>query len=86
MSRFLDQLDRISQNAPTPLGFGVTRAERTPGMALVALVSGNHAKGAPQSPIWLPMGAVLLGIDGPAGLESMKSSLPSAPWGVHVSP
>ena len=83
MSRFLDQLERISQNAPTPMGFGVTRAERTPGMALVALVSDNHAEGCAAIADLAPDGAVLLGIDGPAGLDSMKNILTSAPWGVH---
>ena len=82
MSRFLDQLERISQNAPTPLGFGVSRAERTPGMALVALVSGNHAEGCAAMASVAPDGAVLSGIGSPAGLESLKDSLPAAPWGV----
>ena len=83
MSRFLDQLERISQNAPTPLGFGVTRGERTPGMALVALVSDNHAEGCAAIAGLSPDGVVLSGIDGPAGLESLKGSLPTVPWGVH---
>ena len=83
MSSFLDQLERISQNAPTPLGFGVSRAERTPGMALVALVSGNHAEDCAAVAEMAVDGAILWGIDGPAGLDSLKDSLPSAPWGVH---
>ena len=82
MSRFLDQLERISQNAPIPLGFGMARAERTPGMALVALVSGNHAEGCMALASAVPDGSLLSGIDGPAGLESLKDSLPTAPWGV----
>ena len=83
MSRFLDQLERISQNAPTPLGFGVTRGERTPGMALVALVSDNHAEGCAAIAGLSPDGVLLSGIDGPAGLESLKDGLPYVPWGVH---
>ena len=82
MSRFLDQLERISQNTPTPLGFGVSRAERNPGMALVALVSGNHADGCAAVNGLGPEAAILAGAESPNGLLSLKDALSSTPWGV----
>ena len=82
MSRFLDQLERISQNAPTPLGFGVSRGERTPGMALVALVSSRHGEGCAAVAGLSPDGVILSGVDGPGGLDSLGDALPAAPWGV----
>ena len=45
MSKFLDVLERIRDGVTAPLGFGATRAEKLPGIALVGLVSGAHAKG-----------------------------------------
>ena len=45
MSKFLDVLERIRDGVSAPLGFGATRAEKLPGIALVGLVSGSHAKG-----------------------------------------
>ena len=83
MSRFLDQLERISQNTPTPLGFGVSRPARTPGMALVALVSGSHEEGCAAVAELAPDGAILSGVEGPGALESLKDSVPTAPWGVR---
>ena len=83
MSRFLDQLERISQNTPAPLGFGVSRAERTPGMALVTVVSGSHAEGCAVVGEVGPDGAILAGTGGPSALGSLKNSLPSVPWGVR---
>ena len=83
MSRFLDQLERISQNTPTPLGFGVSRPARTPGMALVALVSGSHGEGCAAVAELAPDGAILSGVEGPGALESLKDSVPTAPWGVR---
>ena len=45
MSKLLDLLDRIREGAPAPIGFGVTRPEKLPGMALIGLVSKDYAKG-----------------------------------------
>ena len=45
MSKFLDRLEQISRSAPAPLGFGVTRAQKTPAMALVGLVTEDYSSG-----------------------------------------
>ena len=83
MSKFLDRLERISLSAPAPIGFGVSRAEKTPGMALVALVSRDHASGC-GAIAGLAPDAVLLGsVDGPEFIKELDSDLPSVPWGVR---
>ena len=45
MSKFLDRLKQIKDGEQTALGFGVSRTRTLPGMALVVLVSSDHAKG-----------------------------------------
>ena len=35
MNKFLDLLDSIREGAPTPLGFGASRAQKLPGIALI---------------------------------------------------
>ena len=44
MNKFLDLLDSIREGAPAPLGFGASRAEKLPGIALISLVSEDHKK------------------------------------------
>ena len=83
MSKFLDRLERISRSAPTPIGFGVSRAEKTPGMALVALVSSKHATGCRAVAGLAPDAVLLEGIAGPASIKKLASALPKVPWGVR---
>ena len=85
MSKFLDRMERISLAAPGGIGFAAARTEKTPGLALVGLVSKSYAKGlATVSKLGLDA-ALLSGIDDAAGLKRYEKSLPSAPWGVSTS-
>ena len=84
MSKFLDLLERISEGAPTPLGFGVARPARLPGMALVGLVSGDHTKGIGAVADLGLDAALVSGVDGPESLKKLGESLPAKPWGAKV--
>ncbi len=83
MSKFLDRLEQISRSTPTPIGFGVSRAEKTPGMALVALVSSKHATGCRAVAGLAPDAVLLGGIAGPGSIKKLASALPKVPWGVR---
>ena len=85
MSKFLDRMERITLGGPGGMGFGAVRTEKTPGLALIGLVSGSYAKGlATVSKLALDA-ALLSGIDDAAGLKRIEKSLPSVPWGVKTS-
>ena len=82
MSEFLDSLEKISTNAPAPLGFGVRREQRPPGMALVVQISSNHASGSEAISDLSPQGVLLSGIDDLPSLKKIAPGLPSIPWGI----
>ena len=85
MSKFVERLEKISQGVTGGLGFGVAKAEKTPALALVGHISKNYAAGlAAVAKLGLDA-ALLAGVDGPAGLKKLKKSLPSLPWGVHLT-
>ncbi len=85
MSKFLDRMERITVAGPGGMGFGAARTEKTPGLALIGLVSGSYAKGlATVSKLALDA-ALLSGIDNATGLKQIEKSLPSVPWGVKTS-
>jgi hypothetical protein len=85
MSKFLDFLERIRDGAPAPMGFGAARAEKLPGLALVGLVSGDHARGVGVVSEVKPDAALLAGVDGPEALKKLTESLSPLPWGASVS-
>jgi hypothetical protein len=85
MSKFLDFLERIRDGAPAPMGFGAARAEKFPGLALVGLVSGDHAQGIGIVSEVKPDAALLAGVDGPEALKKLTEPLSSLPWGASVS-
>jgi hypothetical protein len=85
MSKFLDFLSRIREGASTPLGFGATRGEKLPGMALVGLVSGDHAKGVGVAAEVGADAMIIAGVDGPDGVKTLAASFPAKPWGARVS-
>lgn len=85
MSDFLDRLERIKVGVPAPLGFGAPRAQKTPGMALVGLVSQDHAKGMGVLGDLKPDAALVSGVDDPAALKGFAQSLNSGvPWGASL--
>jgi hypothetical protein len=86
MSKFQDRLERISLGAPAPMGFGVPRAQKTPGMALVGLVSGDYAAGLRAVSKLAPDAALISIADGSPPLSEIGSSLGEAiPWGLCVT-
>jgi hypothetical protein len=86
MSKFLDRLQQIKDGVQAPLGFGVRRAEKTPGMALVALVSEESTGGVATLADLKPDAALISGVDDPAALKDLCQSLGEAvPWGARVS-
>jgi hypothetical protein len=85
MSKFLDFLSRIREGVSAPLGFGATRAERLPGMVLVALVSSDHAKGIGVAAN-VPADAVMMaGVAGPDAVKKLAEPLLGKPWGARVA-
>jgi hypothetical protein len=85
MSRFLKRLEQISNAAPAPMGFGAARGQRTPGMALVGLVSKNYSAGIAAVADLAPDAALLAGAVNAATMRQAHRALGEAtPWGVRV--
>ena len=82
MSKFLDSLEKISVSAPAPLGFGVRREQRPPGMALIVQISSDHASGCAGISDLSPEAVLLSGIDDLPALKKIAPGLPSIPWGI----
>jgi len=85
MSKFLDQMEKIRNGVPIPMGFGAAaRAEKVPGMALVGLISRDHAAGVATVAELAPDAALLAGLSGPSALKELGESIPAVPWGGWV--
>ena len=82
MSKFLDVLERIRDGESAPLGFAAARAQKLPGIALVGLVSGNHAAGIAAAAV--ADAVIVADGDGPDGLKELTAEAAS-PWGPRVS-
>ena len=86
MSKFLDRLEQINLGTPTSMGFGVSRAQKTPGMALVGLVSGNHSEGIQTLTGLVPDAILVSGIDDPSVIKDLGQALGNdIPWGARLS-
>ena len=85
MSKFLDRLDKISSGPSNPMGFGAARAEKVPGLALVAIVSQNHTAAIAGIADLAPDAALLSGLTSPKSLKKLVPSLSSVPWGTRLS-
>ncbi|PKB73230.1 MAG: hypothetical protein BZY75_02905 [SAR202 cluster bacterium Io17-Chloro-G7] len=86
MSKFIDRLDRIMEGTPAAMGFGVRREQKSPGMALLAIVSGSDAKALEQVAELNPDGVLVSGVDDPAKLKEACQALgESIPWGKPVT-
>ena len=83
MSKFLDCLERISISAPAPIGFGVRREQRPPGMALIVQISSDHASGCDGISGLTPEAVLLSGIEELPALKKLESGLSSIPWGIR---
>ena len=86
MNKLLDLLDRIREGAPAPIGFGVSRRpEKLPGMALIGLVSKDHAKGMAVVASQGLDAVMVAGADGPEGVKQAGEGLKDKPWGARVT-
>lgn len=83
-SKFLDRLDEIREGAPASMGFGPARSSKTPGMALVLLVSSKHKTGAAAAGGLSPDAVIVSGLDGPDKVSELKESFSDLPWGVRA--
>ena len=85
MSKLLDLLDRIKEGAQTPMGFGVTRPEKLPGMVVIGLVSQDYAKGMAVVADQGLDAAMIAGADGPEEVKKAGEGLKDKPWGARVT-
>lgn len=82
MSKLLERLEQIKAGVPAPLGFGAPRAQKTPGLALVGLVSRDHAQGIQTLADLQPDAVLVSGVDDNAALKELVQPLAdSVPWG-----
>ena len=85
MSKFLDRLEQINLGTTAALGFGVSRAQKPPGMALVGLASSGHAKGIQALAKLGPDAVLLSGLDAPAAVQELAKALDGdTPWGARL--
>ena len=81
-SKFLERLDEIHEGAPARMGFGPARSAKTPGMALVLLVSSDHQTGASTAAGLSPDAVLVSGAGGPDQAAEIKEPLSDLSWGV----
>ena len=85
MNKFLDLLDNIREGAPAPLGFGASRAEKLPGIALISLVSGDHKKAITMVSKSSVDAVIIEGLTTPSDVKTIAKPLGKTPWGAKVS-
>ena len=85
MNKFLDLLDSIREGAPAPLGFGASRAEKLPGIALISLVSEDHKKAITMVSKSSVDAVIIKGLDTPSDVKTITKPLGNVPWGAKVS-
>lgn len=85
MNKLLDLLDRIREGAPAPIGFGVSRPVKLPGMAVIGLVTKNYAKGMAVVADQGLDAALVAGADGPEAVKQAGEGLKGKPWGARVT-
>lgn len=83
MSKFLDRLDRISRGSSSPMGFGsASRAEKTPSMALVGLLSHSYLDSASLLAEVGVDGVLIEGLDKGTQFRQVTNILGALPWGI----
>ena len=86
MSKFLDRLEQINLGTSASMGFGASRTQRPPGMALVGLVSENHSEGMQTLRDLAPDAALVSGIDDASVIKDLSQALgEEIPWGARLS-
>ncbi len=85
MSKLLDRMEQINLGASPAMGFGVSRTQKPPGMALVGLVSSGHAKGIKALAKLGPDGVIVSGLDDTSAVEELAKALDGeTPWGARL--
>ncbi len=67
------------------MGFGPARSDKTPGMALILVVSSKHKTGASTAGGLSPDAVIVSGIDGPDKVAGLNEALSGLPWGVRAT-
>lgn len=80
MSKFLDRMEQISRGTQVPLGFGVARPEKVPGMALVGLIAGDYSSGVSAVAELAPDATLVA-----AGSDLSNPPASGLPWGVRAA-
>jgi hypothetical protein len=84
MSRFLDRIERVSNGTSSSIGFGAARAEKLPGMCLVAQISGNYTAGLAAISDLTPDAVIISGMSDAKTTKSLVKSLSSIAWGARL--
>ena len=84
-SKFIDRLDEIREGAPARMGFGPARSSKTPGLALLLVVSQDHQTAAAQAAAMSPDAVLLAGIAGPPEAAALRETLAGVLWGVQTA-
>ena len=84
-SKFIDRLDEIREGAPARMGFGPARSSKTPGLALLLVVSQDHQTAAAQAAALSPDAVLLAGIAGPPEAAALRETLAGVLWGVQTA-
>lgn len=84
-SKFIDRLDEIREGAPPRMGFGPARSSKTPGLALLLVVSQDHQTAAAQAAAMSPDAVLLAGIAGPPEAAALRETLAGVLWGVQTA-
>ena len=84
-SKFIDRLDEIREGAPPRMGFGPARSSKTPGLALLLVVSQDHQTAAAQAAALSPDAVLLAGLAGPPEAAALRETLAGVLWGVQTA-
>ena len=85
MSKLVSRIEKISRGSPAPIGFGASaRADRTPAMALIGVISGNSTEDAKCLADLDADGALIADANSTEEFSSLAEALGSTPWGAKV--
>ncbi len=86
MSKLVSRIEKISRGSPAPIGFGAaSRADQTPAMALIGILSRNPLKEAKHLSSLDADGALLQDVSSDEDIASLTEALGSTPWGVKTA-
>ena len=85
MSKFLDRLEQINLGTSATMGFGASRTQKPPGMALVGMVSGNNSENIQALAKSGADAVIVAGLEDPSAVEDLAKALDGeTPWGARL--